>query len=137
MEKPTDSEQAEKARQSIWRRDTEANDMREELERVRLELERTSEHVREVESKCDEYENMAHSAETRYRDAVRNLREVKAEMEAIKSAHGGEGLMANYETPSDLPAARDALVSRILEGKHDGWVWILVGWANVLIMGIV
>ncbi|KAI7878941.1 kinase-like protein [Lichtheimia hyalospora FSU 10163] len=119
LEKPTDSEQAEKARQSIWRRDTEANDMREELERVRLELERTSEHVREVESKCDEYENMAHSAETRYRDAVRNLREVKAEMEAIKSAHGGEGLMANYETPSDLPAARDALVSRILEEYAD------------------
>ncbi|KAI9321048.1 kinase-like domain-containing protein [Dichotomocladium elegans] len=117
LEKPNDSGQAEKARQSIWRRDTETRAMREELERIRLELERTADHAREVESKCEEYESIAQTAENRYQDAIRNLREVKIEMDAAKSiavaAHG------ENTAPADLTPSRDALVSRILEEYAD------------------
>lgn len=40
-------------------------------------MERAAEHVLEVESKCDGYESRARTAENRYRDAVRSLREIK------------------------------------------------------------
>lgn len=58
----------------MWRRE---NDIRSELEKTKEELDRAAEHVLEVELRCDGYENRARTAEIRYRDAVRILREVK------------------------------------------------------------
>lgn len=139
LEKPTESEHlADQARQSsIWRRETDSrteSEMRSELDRIRLELERTTEHAREVESKCEGFENLARTAESRYREAVRTLRELqekhKSELESLRAAqaHHDEDtgktelvdvekqLEKEHHADVTSPATRDALVSRILEG---------------------
>jgi chromosome segregation ATPase len=78
MEKPSnngnENDQDDKSKDSVWRRES---DIRSELEKTREELERAAEHVLEVESKCDGYENRARAAEIRYRDAIRSLQEIK------------------------------------------------------------
>lgn len=146
MEKPNDSEQAEQARQSIWRRDTESRaetEMRNQLDQMRRELERTTEHARDIESKCEEYENLARTAESRYRDAVRNLKELQ-ELQKLREISADEskiepGIHHSFST-ADLdrlereghpeatsPSARDALVSRILEGNPNYLQWMFVG----------
>ncbi|KAI8149341.1 kinase-like domain-containing protein [Fennellomyces sp. T-0311] len=144
LDKPTESEKAaDHARHSIWRRDTDArpdSEIQSELDSVRLELERATEHAREIESKCEGFESLARSAETRYREAMRNLRELqerhKVEVEAAKAGyaadHPPEEPFTNVhttgldhdkptESQSELtsPVARDALVSRILEEYAD------------------
>lgn len=69
-----DTQKDNTATESIWRRE---NDIRSELERTRDELERATEHMLEIETKCDGFESHAITAEKRYRDAVRTLREMK------------------------------------------------------------
>ncbi|KAG2210273.1 hypothetical protein INT47_003258 [Mucor saturninus] len=78
IEKPnnnsSENDQDDDSKDSVWRRES---DIRSELEKTREDLERAAEHVLEVESKCDGYECRARTAENRYRDAVRSLREIK------------------------------------------------------------
>ncbi|KAL0094715.1 putative serine/threonine-specific protein kinase pkpA Phycomyces blakesleeanus [Phycomyces blakesleeanus] len=74
IEKPSESEQAEQVRQSVWRRES---DIRSELDKIRLELEATTKHARELETKCEMYENRARSVEVQYREALKQLREVQ------------------------------------------------------------
>ncbi|KAF7723926.1 ATP binding [Apophysomyces ossiformis] len=129
MEKPSESEQAEQARQSVWRRES---DIRSELDRTRQELERATEHVREIESKREGFENRARTAESRYRDALRTLRELQERSEAMERAEGLKVDTSKHqvETPpisstdakydeTISPAAHEALVSRILEEYAD------------------
>ncbi|KAG0174466.1 hypothetical protein DFQ28_006464 [Apophysomyces sp. BC1034] len=129
MEKPSESEQAEQARKSVWRRES---DIRSELDRTRQELERATEHVREIESKREGYENRARTAENRYRDALRNLRELQGRTEAVEKVDGlkidtskqqVDAPTANSAEPKSeetiSPAAHEALVSRILEEYAD------------------
>ncbi|KAI7861624.1 kinase-like domain-containing protein [Spinellus fusiger] len=93
IDKPSESEQAEQARRSVWRRES---DIRSELDRTRLELKRASDHVMEIESRCEGFENRARATETRYREAMRSLREVheadgnKGEVHAQRDALGIE-----------------------------------------------
>ena len=150
LDKPTESEKEAHARHSVWRRDTDArpeSEVQSELESVRMELDRVTEHAREIESKCDGFESLARNAESRYREAMRNLRELQerhqVELEAAKSSPTTERVspfedqqhqitMNNIsasppmeveklerDTQSELSSssARDALVSHILEGK--------------------
>ncbi|GAA5802242.1 putative serine/threonine-specific protein kinase pkpA Phycomyces blakesleeanus [Helicostylum pulchrum] len=72
--KSNDNDQDDNSKESVWRRE---NDIRSELEKTKEELDRAAEHVLEVELRCDGYENRARTAEIRYRDAVRILREMK------------------------------------------------------------
>lgn len=103
MEKPNNSnngnenDQDDKSKDSIWRRES---DIRSELEKTREELERAAEHVLEVESKCDGYENRARAAEIRYRDAIRSLREIKESQQLTSEQL--EVLVKNPRIENDL-----------------------------------
>ncbi|ORZ14207.1 kinase-like domain-containing protein [Absidia repens] len=74
IEKPTESEQEELVRQSVWRRES---DIRSELERTREELELATQRIKDVEHQCDDYESRARMAEAKYRETARNLREME------------------------------------------------------------
>ncbi|KAI9487553.1 MAG: putative serine/threonine-specific protein kinase pkpA Phycomyces blakesleeanus [Benjaminiella poitrasii] len=78
MEKPinngNDNDHNDQTKESIWRRES---DIRSELQRTRKELERAAEHALEVESRCDGFENRARTAESRYREAMRSIQELK------------------------------------------------------------
>ncbi|KAI8985818.1 kinase-like domain-containing protein [Pilobolus umbonatus] len=74
MKKPSDSEQEENSKDSIWRRE---NDIRTELHRTRQELEKAAEHVMEIEHKCDGYESRALAAEHKFQDAALHLKEMQ------------------------------------------------------------
>ncbi|ORZ19384.1 kinase-like domain-containing protein [Absidia repens] len=74
IDKPSESEQAEQARQSVWRRES---DIRSELERTRQELDLATDRIVDVEHKCEDYESRARVAEAKYRETVRNLREME------------------------------------------------------------
>ncbi|KAI8979177.1 kinase-like domain-containing protein, partial [Mycotypha africana] len=67
-------EDDDRSASSIWRRE---NDIRSELQRTRQELARTTEHVLEVESKCDGFESRARVAEKKYFDALRSLKDLR------------------------------------------------------------
>ncbi|KAI9475629.1 MAG: kinase-like domain-containing protein [Benjaminiella poitrasii] len=74
IDKPSESEQAEQVRRSVWRRES---DIRSELDRTRQELNHATDRVLEIEQKCDDFENRARAAENRYREALRNLRDLE------------------------------------------------------------
>ncbi|CAO3589956.1 unnamed protein product [Absidia cylindrospora] len=74
MEKPSESEQEEQVRQSVWRRES---DIRSELEHTRQELELATKRIMDVEHQCDDYESRARMAEAKYREMARNLREME------------------------------------------------------------
>ncbi|ORX58150.1 kinase-like protein [Hesseltinella vesiculosa] len=57
---------------SVWRRE---NDIRSELDRTRLELQQTTEHVLDMEAKVEDYEARARNAEAKYQEAMHRLRE--------------------------------------------------------------
>lgn len=128
IDKPTESEQAEQVRRSVWRRES---DIRNELDRTRDELNQATERVIDIEQKCESFESRARAAETRYRDAVRNLRELEemksslVEEESIKKPSLNEALasMAIGSTGStstnglNTPEEREKLVSHILDGR--------------------
>jgi predicted RNase H-like nuclease (RuvC/YqgF family) len=101
IDKPTESEQAEQVRRSVWRRES---DIRNELDRTREELNEAAGRVLEIEQKCESFESKARAAETRYREAVRNLRE----LEELKSP------LTEEELPKKHPALNESLASMSL-----------------------
>ena len=115
IDKPTELEQAEQVRRSVWRRES---DIRNELDRTRDELNHATDLVLEIEQKCDDFENRARVAETRYRDAVRNLRELEDLRSPTSLSESGLN-----ETMSNISIAnghaqeeREKLVNHILDG---------------------
>ncbi|ORZ25264.1 kinase-like domain-containing protein [Absidia repens] len=78
MDKADESQQAQRRngghpkRPSIWRRDT---DVRSELEKTRQELQQLTDRAMDMEVKCEDSETRARMAESKYRDALRNLRD--------------------------------------------------------------
>lgn len=74
IDKPSESEQAEQVRRSVWRRES---DIRNELERTRAELNQANERVLEIEQKYDTYESRVLAAENKYREALRTLKELE------------------------------------------------------------
>lgn len=125
IDKPTVSEQAEQVRRSVWRRES---DIRNELDRTREELEHAQCRVLEIEHKCDEFETRARGAEARYRDALKNLREIEElkspivneEEYPIKKATVTDSLSNMAITNGHIvpdEREREKLVSHILDGK--------------------
>ncbi|KAL9538138.1 hypothetical protein MBANPS3_011169 [Mucor bainieri] len=118
IDKPTESEQAEQVRRSVWRRES---DIRNELDRTRDELNHATDLVHEIEQKCDDFENRARAAENRYRDALRNLRE----LEELKSptSLSESGLSDTMSTMSLVNGhsqeEREKLVNHILDEYSD------------------
>ena len=128
IDKPSESEQAEQVRRSVWRRES---DIRSELDRTREDLTKATERFMEIEQKCDTFESRARAAENRYRDALKNLRELEelkspltdedvskkpALSEALSSmtlGSTGSSTMVGLNTPEE----REKLVSHILDGK--------------------
>ncbi|KAI8337696.1 kinase-like domain-containing protein [Chlamydoabsidia padenii] len=104
IEKPSESEQAEQVRQSVWRRES---DIRSELERTRRELELATERIMDVEHKCNDYESRARMAEAKYRETVRNLREMEEQQQqkqqknnnTMESKTNGPSLLQQQSTP--------------------------------------
>ncbi|KAG1049881.1 hypothetical protein G6F43_007820 [Rhizopus delemar] len=74
IDKPSESEQAEQVRRSVWRRES---DIRNELERTRAELNQANERVLEIEQKYETYESRVLAAENKYREALRTLKELE------------------------------------------------------------
>ncbi|ORE11811.1 kinase-like protein [Rhizopus microsporus var. microsporus] len=74
IDKPSESEQAEQVRRSVWRRES---DIRNELDRTRAELTQANDKVLEIEQKCDSIESRARAAENKYREAIRTLKELE------------------------------------------------------------
>ncbi|CAO3611405.1 unnamed protein product [Cunninghamella blakesleeana] len=66
------SDQNNNSNSNIWRRE---NDIRSELEKTKLELNKVTEHTLEMEAKCDELEAKAKLAESKYLEVVRSLHE--------------------------------------------------------------
>ncbi|KAF7721665.1 hypothetical protein EC973_004315 [Apophysomyces ossiformis] len=144
IDKPSEDEQAEQVRRSVWRRES---DIRSELDKTRMELRRATELVKEIEAKCEDYESRARTAESRYRDAIRGLLEVEVEGAKAKTMmaspttttttnteeHDGLGIeKLNLDVPKEdsasavdvpkteeSPLVRDQLVSHILEEYSD------------------
>ncbi|KAI8367311.1 kinase-like domain-containing protein [Blakeslea trispora] len=152
MEKPAivssedrESGDDDQTKDSIWRRES---DIRTELEKTREQLEKAAEHVVEVESKCDGYENRAIAAELRYRNAIQSILEMKEtqlitseQLEILKKKNPrfdhdlridttllarptyAESEPKKTSEPSSSPpltsTTREALVSRILEEYAD------------------
>ncbi|OAD06051.1 hypothetical protein MUCCIDRAFT_117701, partial [Mucor lusitanicus CBS 277.49] len=118
IDKPTESEQAEQVRRSVWRRES---DIRNELDRTRDELNHATDRVHEIEQKCDDFENRARAAENRYRDALRNLRELE-ELRSPTSL-SESGLSDTMSTMSLVNGhsqeEREKLVNHILDGNVD------------------
>jgi len=90
------------------------------LDRTRDELNHATDRVHEIEQKCDDFENRARAAENRYRDALRNLRE----LEELKSptSLSESGLSDTLSTMSIVNGhsqeEREKLVNHILDGKE-------------------
>lgn len=129
IDKPTESEQAEQVRRSVWRRES---DIRNELDRTREELEHATGRVLEIEQKCDDFETRARAAEARYRDALKNLRDLEdikspttaEEEHLIKKPTITDTLnnmsIANGNVVVPDEREREKLVSHILDGKNNG-----------------
>jgi WNK lysine deficient protein kinase len=96
LEKPSE-ESAEQVRRSVWRRES---DIRNELDKTRDQLNQATDRVLETEHKCDEFENRARVAETRYKEAIKHLKE----LEELKV--------------SETQEERENLVNHILNGKN-------------------
>ncbi|KAI8640355.1 kinase-like domain-containing protein [Parasitella parasitica] len=119
IDKPTESEQAEQVRRSVWRRES---DIRNELDRTREDLNHATDRVLEIEQKCDDFENRARAAETRYREALKNLRE----LEELKSPTSLSETGLSETVSSSLPITnghtqeeREKLVNHILDEYSD------------------
>lgn len=134
IDKPTESEQAEQVRRSVWRRES---DIRSELDRTREELSEATDRVHEIEHKCETFESRARAAEIRYRDAVKNLRELEelksplsdeevskkpALNEALASMSLGSTGSSGFNGPISTEE-REKLVSHILDGKYEKGVF--------------
>jgi WNK lysine deficient protein kinase len=122
IDKPSESEQVEQVRRSVWRRES---DIRNELDRTRAELSQANDRVLEVEQKCDNFEGRVRAAENKYREAVRTLRE----LEEIKVPLDNDSKLPTDSLASltiQSPATpqvldereRERLVNHILNGKQ-------------------
>ncbi|KAI9243938.1 kinase-like domain-containing protein [Sporodiniella umbellata] len=74
IDKSSEPEQAEQAKRSVWRRES---DIRIELDRTKAELSQANDRVLEIGQKYETYEDRVRAAETKYREAVRTLRELE------------------------------------------------------------
>ncbi|OBZ89463.1 Serine/threonine-protein kinase pkpA [Choanephora cucurbitarum] len=142
-EEKGDGDDEDQTKDSIWRRES---DIRTELEKTREQLEKAAEHVIEVESKCDGYENRAIAAELRYQNAIQSILEMKEtqlitseQLEILKkknprfdhdlridttlmarpSAENEPKKPESSASPPLTSTTREALVSRILEEYAD------------------
>ncbi|CAO3591869.1 unnamed protein product [Absidia cylindrospora] len=127
IDKPSESEQAEQARQSVWRRES---DIRSELERTRQELDLATDRIVDVEHKCEDYESRARVAEAKYRETVRNLREMEEQQQRQpenknssneSSSTGGSNLIVPGETnslsaPAEPPTSSSSASSTVTSG---------------------
>ncbi|CAO3697176.1 unnamed protein product [Umbelopsis ramanniana] len=86
LDKPSESEQADQVRRSVWRRES---DIRSELEDARQGLAMANEHLVDIEKRCETLEIQAIHSENKYRDAVRQLREQERALEASHHAYAG------------------------------------------------
>ncbi|CAO3703783.1 unnamed protein product [Rhizopus stolonifer] len=124
IDKPSESEQAEQVRRSVWRRES---DIRNELDRTRQELTQANDKVIEVEQKCDTFEGLVRAAENKYREAVRTLRELEDTKVPSESdnKHANENsanlTIQNATVPQVLDEReREKLVNHILDEYSDG-----------------
>ncbi|KAI8380175.1 kinase-like domain-containing protein [Blakeslea trispora] len=116
IEKPTESEQAEQVRRSVWRRES---DIRNELDRTKEELNHATDRVLEVEQKCNNFESRAQAAESRYKNALRSLKELE-ELKSASSTEMSDTSMANLSLNGQHPPderEREKLVNHILDGR--------------------
>ncbi|KAI9282267.1 kinase-like domain-containing protein [Sporodiniella umbellata] len=122
IDKPSESEQAEQVRRSVWRRES---DIRSELDRTRQELAQANDKVSEVEQRCDTFESLARVAENKYREAARTLREFEdtkapAESDIKSSIESSNGSTTQNATLSVLDdQEREKLVNHILDEYSD------------------
>lgn len=86
MDKPSESEQADQVRRSVWRRES---DIRSELEDAKQGLAMANEHLVDIEKRCESLEIQAIHSENKYRDAVRQLRDHERALEAPHHAYAG------------------------------------------------
>jgi WNK lysine deficient protein kinase len=126
IDKPSESEQAEQVRRSVWRRES---DIRNELERTRAELNQANERVLEIEQKYDTYESRVLAAENKYREALRTLKELEElklpAMTEVDNKPPSE-IMNNLSINSPSTAVsqsldereREKLVNHILDGQE-------------------
>ncbi|KAI8885207.1 kinase-like protein [Backusella circina FSU 941] len=115
LEKPTESEQSETIRRSVWRRES---DIRSELDKTRDELNQAMEYVFDIEQQCDTLENRARTAEARYREAMRDLKEVQLEDAKVGShAQTEEENSIKVDHHHSDEKERENLVTHILNGK--------------------
>ncbi|KAG1453142.1 hypothetical protein G6F56_007645 [Rhizopus delemar] len=124
IDKPSESEQAEQVRRSVWRRES---DIRNELDRTRQELTQANDKVIEAEQKCDTFEGLVRAAENKYREAVRTLRELEDTKVPSESdnKHANENsanlTIQNATVPQVLDEReREKLVNHILDEYSDG-----------------
>ncbi|KAI8975346.1 kinase-like domain-containing protein [Mycotypha africana] len=101
INKPTESEQVDQVHRSVWRRES---DIRTELDRTRRELNHATDRVLEIEQKCEDFETRARAAESRYREALRSLRELE---ELKMSAATSPVTAGNPNTPTTSAAANE------------------------------
>ncbi|CAO3673780.1 unnamed protein product [Rhizopus stolonifer] len=102
IDKPSESEQAEQVRRSVWRRES---DIRIELERTQVELNQANERVQEIGQKYETYEGRVRVAENKYREAVRTLRE----LEELKPPTENESKQA--ESLNNLPVQSPSIIA--------------------------
>lgn len=122
IDKPSESEQAEQVRRSVWRRES---DIRNELDRTRAELTQANDKVLEIEQKCDSIESRARAAENKYREAIRTLKELEeSRMSQIETdtkldslAHLSIQPNSTTQQPIIEDREREKLVNHILDGK--------------------
>ncbi|KAI7901213.1 kinase-like domain-containing protein [Cokeromyces recurvatus] len=111
IDKPSESEQAEQVRRSVWRRES---DIRSELERTRQDLNHATDRVHEIEQKCEDFENRARAAENRYREALRNLRD----LEELRSPTST--LVDDEYHLTKKPLLSDTLANMTISSSHNG-----------------
>lgn len=100
LDKPSESEQADQVRRSVWRRES---DIRSELEDARHDLTIANDHLHDVEKRCENLELQALQTETKYRDAVRQLRERERALEASSHQAHLIGTAATNSVASSAP----------------------------------
>ncbi|KAG2184902.1 hypothetical protein INT43_000815 [Umbelopsis isabellina] len=99
LDKPSESEQADQVRRSVWRRES---DIRSELEDARHDLEIASDHLHEIEKRCETLEIQALQSESKYREAMKQLREHGIALQGPQPNHiGRAGSVASSAVQSD------------------------------------
>jgi hypothetical protein len=99
LDKPSESEQADQVRRSVWRRES---DIRSELEEARHDLDLANDHLHEIEKRCETLEIQALQTESKYREAMRQLREHGIALQGPQPNHiGRAGSVTSSAAHSD------------------------------------